>query len=366
MSGPLQSCSSSSSNPGFHQTPPDLDARNLSPVQQYRASVERIRQAFKQEQFQLPAINIPIPPHAPPFPENEDEVSLAYFGYSAPVVSGAASSVGSQLVSRTKPGARSAATGSNLLGAFLLGAAVVGAGTLFVARSYSNYADGMRRDILGVYGQIADDDVNRQNFVNNVEDVSERKLESYFNRMFGFGNPTSVGYLLLTRGIGADSFANYDQAHGHYQTSLTYNVQPNLLDCIRYVYARSLRLANQPQATITQQLDHIVESSPFYRLSQIERQVLADGVNEVFDGHTPACFICPITQDLMIQPAYYEYEREGNRYRHYFEREAIERWVGQHHRCPLRQQSLEVANLFDDNDLANSIALWNQTKLKNQ
>ena len=119
-------------------------------------------------------------------------------------------------------------------------------------------------------------------------------------------------------------------------------------------------LEYHPQAEILEHLDQIGENSPVFHLSQIERDALNRHVDEVFDDGVPALFICPITQEVMRDPVYYVQDS----HRYYFEREAIEDWLRSHPNCPLTRRPLLREDLLSDQNLTNTIHLWNQTKLK--
>lgn len=338
---------------------------DLSPVQKYRITSQKIREVFEQERYSPPKLSLPKPQVTPPFTIDEDEISLAALGYSTPVAGGVVGAVGSRLLSGaiSAPPLRSPAVptaGPSFLGPMVAGAFLFSLATVFVATSYKDYADPLRGEILRVFEEIANEDISREQFALDVDGVYNRKIANYFNWIFERCNPTPVSYLLLSQGIAADSQEGYIQAQGHYQTSLIYNIQTPLRDLIHYVYARSLRLSNHPQAEILEHLDQIGENSPVFHLSQIERDALNRHVDEVFDDGVPALFICPITQEVMRDPVYYVQDS----HRYYFERGAIEDWLRSHPNCPLTRRPLLREDLLSDQNLTNTIHLWNQTKLK--
>jgi hypothetical protein len=62
----------------------------------------------------------------------------------------------------------------------------------------------------------------------------------------------------------------------------------------------------------------------------------------------PADFICPITQEIMLDPVI---ASDG----HTYERRAIDEWLSQHNSSPLTSQQLENRNLLPSHTLKRMI-----------
>lgn len=242
----------------------------------------------------------------------------------------------------------------------LLGIAMAGFISAYAVSSYRQLARELRAEIEQRFHDISDAEVNLQQFIDSVRALLTRKNGSWFNRIFDYYNPTPLGYLLLTEGIALDSTGNFLEAQQRYQRALENNIDPHLRNMLHYAYARSLRLSAGDQGTIFHQINAIGGGTHLSALGEIERRRVSGEEGVMDDHHVPYTFLCPITQDLMINPTYYEIEG----HRHYFEGDAIQAWLVNHQTCPITRRPLTVAMLVHDAEHLQLIRTWNLIALK--
>jgi hypothetical protein len=171
---------------------------------------------------------------------------------------------------------------------------------------------------------------------------------------------------LLTKGIALDSSNSFQLAHQQYKTCLSYDVENDLQELVCYAYARSLRLDGKKSEALFQ-LNQIQQTSPIYLLRQLEEALALGNAQDFFDDDDPipCTFKCPISQELMRHPVYYELSDQGSKkHRYRFEKASIESWLDKNKSCPITRNPLSFNDLVDDEDLVGLIRIWNQTNLK--
>ena len=69
----------------------------------------------------------------------------------------------------------------------------------------------------------------------------------------------------------------------------------------------------------------------------------------------PEAFLCPITQDCLIDPVF---ATDG----HTYERSAIDRWLRSHNTSPTTNEPLESAALLPNHAMKSQIAAWRESQ----
>lgn len=255
--------------------------------------------------------------------------------------------------------------------------AILGAGLAIYVTGvdFKVFSDELNQAILQAFNRINDqhpkEKITAQQLLEQTIRIIRRKEESWFGRIFEGRNPIPMSCLLYTKAIALDSLGSHAEAQLDYEAALSfrYDYHHIIEDMIHFAYARSLRLSGKPSDTILAQIDRIRADSPIHGPAQIERMIVNNtDYTEQFDqNETPHHFICPITQEAMVEPVFHEFEGEFSCC--YFERNAIVTWLIKHktQTCPccLKNITIHVNNylLFPENNLKRSIQLWNQTRL---
>ncbi|MFI5344232.1 MAG: U-box domain-containing protein [Chlamydiales bacterium] len=248
-----------------------------------------------------------------------------------------------------------------------LGILTGGMGVTYAAWKYESVAKNLKEKILWVFHQISDQfskkPISAQQLLDNVQEIFREKEESWFGRMFARQNPLEMSVLFFTRAIAFDSLGSYANAQLDYETALRLNnnLDHNQKERTRFAYARSLRLSGQHSDTILAQLDRINAHSLFHKLAKIERLLLnnIDPTEEFDQNQAPHDFFCPITEDVMTNPIYHEFQGV----RCYFELPAIRTWLNNHEACPCCLKVLKLNEWVMDLTLQQLIQFWKQTRL---
>ncbi len=245
---------------------------------------------------------------------------------------------------------------------WMWGVVVAGAAALATTGRYLWVAAAIRNKAARALEAIADDETNRERFLGLANEAYTAKEESYFKGAVELFNPDVAPLILLAVGIARDSENNHQAAQAFYNQALEYDTPPGLEHRLRFVYARSLILSNAADNFVQAQANGIPEESPFQRLYDMRVEAAgAQPNNAIFNGAgVPFDFICSITQDVFVDPVWYEV----NNHRYFAEREAITQWVQMHHDCPITREPLEEPQLETAHDLAILIQAWRENKLK--
>ncbi len=75
--------------------------------------------------------------------------------------------------------------------------------------------------------------------------------------------------------------------------------------------------------------------------------------SETYDTDIPSEYLCPITQDLMIEPV-------RSIYGYHFEKAAITFWIEKERTCPLSRQNLNHEQFEEDHELKRAIIAWRE------
>lgn len=245
----------------------------------------------------------------------------------------------------------------------IAGSLIAGVAAMATTVLYKRLGEELRTDILRAYNGIEDDAVNQTTLLQSTNEVITKKEASYFNRIFEYYNPNAISHLLLAKGIALDSGQKFLTAQQQYRAGLERTTDPELRNILFFALARSLRLSNVSHQFVEEQINQIAENSPIREIGLLEVQATGAYVDEVFDENgIPFKFKCPITLNVMVEPAFYV-AADGRKF--YFEHAAIVGWITRSGTCPETRAPLAQNQLVRDDRLVEVIRVWNQFKLKN-
>jgi hypothetical protein len=341
----------------------------LSPRENYHQLSAAVTQALREAGMQRSALIGDTPPlqRAQPIsqtPEGPaDRVKSVAAGAAITTVAYRVFSPSPPVVLRCSGPDRTTASGLIITTrASIAGALVAGLATAIATVSYQQLAKELREAIGMAYTSIGDDAITQSALLQSTNEIVTKKEGSHFNKIFEYYNPNEIGYLLLTKGIALDSQEEFLNAQQQYQMALPNVTIPELKSALHLAFARSLRLCGAALPAIEQQLHQIAENSPLAQIARIEIEAFEKGSDEVMDQDLiPFKFKCPITTNVMMEPAFYE-KAEGKKI--YFERAAIVQWLVRSPTCPISRAPLALHQLRSDEALVRTIQNWSQTKLK--
>lgn len=351
----------------------DPSFQDLSPVQKYQKLVEMINTKCVRLNINRSTLfsdKQEIEKSEHQFQIEEDNKKLPMFVGTAAIGGLTIGGISNRILNASSPtnfrsplSEKISSGSSSPFGFTMVGIALTGLGVMFARSTYRKLATEIRNEIDQAFQSIADDSIDHDKLSNSIEMTIQKKEQSMFNRVFEYYNPIPMGYLLFTKGIALDSKSDFSSAQEQYVKVLQYNIDNRLRNIIHFVLARSFRLSNGRSDLILEQINKIDQTSPLYRLGQIEKKCMDLSKSEVFDEDgIPVIFKCPIKVDIMIDPVFYE----KNNFKFYFEREAIESWIKKRGTCPLTDNQLQINDLIADDILAEAIKIWTQTKLKSK
>lgn len=346
--------------------PPEvIDWAMLSPVQRYQKSREIIQGI--DPNFEPKSKGKKREESLCPYSLDKDGVPPEALGAGGTLATGGILQTASHLLSETKklgtPRGASVVPDGVQGSLRLAGTALsVGLGIYFTATSYRSFANELRTKIWDTFQSIENEEKTLDNLSDEIEQTSKMLEGSYFKWIFSLCNPRPMGYMHLTKGICLDSEKKYADAQAAYEEALgSHFLDAETKDLIHYAYGRSLRLENKNDEARTR-LENISETSIYYRLRQLEEEVMNDSEENVFEFGVPRDFCCIFTEELMIEPVNLPGENEVP---HYYEKEEIEAWIEDKKTHPVTGKAVTVADLQEvDRSFAASIEKWQQTRLK--
>lgn len=266
-----------------------------------------------------------------------------------------------KFITRGESPTQLSAKGKWLLGAGMIGTVALG----WMTFCYREKATLIRQQTFAALQGIVDDTIDLPRLTDLTNRGFETKSGTIFEQIFEYYNPETAGHLLLARGIVRDSNSQHQQelAQADYAQALRCDISRELKNRIHFAYARSLILARSPIAAVESQGNQIEEGSIYRRLYNIYHQGATNpnGVSAVLDeGGVPFDFLCPITQEVFVNPAFYEI----NGHRYFFEHSSISQWIQTHQSCPITREPLTLDALQPAPSLLTTIQKWRENKLK--
>ncbi len=335
----------------------------LSPREYYRHLSETVKRALTERGIDRPtlSVNIPLPKKAKVlFQIHEETRSLKAVIGGAPFIGAALRVFGFSPAPVPRSPKMPSTSLSPTVKAGVVGALVAGAAAVTVT-SYQLQVRELRAEILQAYNNIGDDTVTQEMLLQSTHEIMAKKEASYFKKIFEYYNPNPISCLLLVKGVALDSQRDFAAAQQQYRTGLQHATEPELRNILLFAFARSLRLSGASQAAVLEQVNQINQDSPIRVLGIIEGRAAGEHGDEVFEeDQTPAEFMCPITEDIMVEPTFYT----ANGHRFYYEGSAIRGWINEGGTCPETRAPLALDQLQTDERLVEAIRIWNQFKLK--